>query len=505
MSDEARADYEELVSDVNHVLAQLERLITSDLAASDSQERMAGLVQARKRVANTSNVNVLTDVLTWSLAQLEREEARAPASRRKEAEKNLGLSTPKELIMGRTGWSIHAAPNGKAYWHNERSGESVWVEPEEVVRYRLATEVDGWGVHPAPNGRPYWHNEETGESVWKEPRAMMDRRIAYMNSIQSMSSSKTDDRVDNEGKSKEMMADSSDESENISESKNDAGSPAESKTGDVGQRIDEWEKMAIATKDPAELKRVLQTTFDSFKDCLSKLHDITQDRDALVDAIHKMSAEHHDEIEGLSVSLKDSKAKVKKLKKKLQHAQETKAGEDGGETPNIASLQDGLEAALKELKQMKKRNRELEDENEELRKQRIDGRSINNMGSSLEQKSERDANSEGPESTPKKERPKRKKKRKSKRSNRKSSETKDRGYNGADDLVQSHILMGKSASVVQSHMRGFLARKQLQQKIDEHLDEDVYIPDYGHLDEFEPKSPLLIQSGMGSNRKTLRK
>ena len=164
-------DLDELSSDLNHVLTQLERLITADAGAADQSERMSALVRARQRAAATSSTDTLTEVLTWSLAQLEREEARAPAERREKAEKNLGLNTPEELTMGRTGWSIHAAPNGKAYWHNESTGESVWVEPVDVVRYRLATEVDGWGVHPAPNGKP--HSEVTGR-VWQELQRRSD-------------------------------------------------------------------------------------------------------------------------------------------------------------------------------------------------------------------------------------------------------------------------------------------------------------------------------------------
>ena len=38
------------------------------------------------------------------------------------------------------------------------------------------TEVDGWSVHPSPDGLPYWHNERTLESVWVEPEVMREAR-----------------------------------------------------------------------------------------------------------------------------------------------------------------------------------------------------------------------------------------------------------------------------------------------------------------------------------------
>ena len=47
-------DLDELSSDLNHVLTQLERLITADAGAADQSERMSALVRARQRAAATS-------------------------------------------------------------------------------------------------------------------------------------------------------------------------------------------------------------------------------------------------------------------------------------------------------------------------------------------------------------------------------------------------------------------------------------------------------------------
>ena len=74
---------------------------------------------------------------------------------------------------------LHAAPNGKQYWHHKGTGKSEWSEPKEYRQYREATSVDGWTVHPAPNGLPYWYNEKTKESVWVEPPSMKHRRLEY--------------------------------------------------------------------------------------------------------------------------------------------------------------------------------------------------------------------------------------------------------------------------------------------------------------------------------------
>eukprot|EP00946_MAST-07B_sp_MAST-7B-sp1_P002770 g2770.t1 len=90
-----------------------------------------------------------------------------------------------ELSVGQTGWTIHAAENGKQYWHNSNTGASVWDEPPECLQYRRATSVNGWNVHPAPDGRPYWHNSHTKVSVWIEPPEMKEKRLEYIHTVPS--------------------------------------------------------------------------------------------------------------------------------------------------------------------------------------------------------------------------------------------------------------------------------------------------------------------------------
>ena len=62
------------------------------------------------------------------------------------------------------------------------------------------------------------------------------------------------------------------------------------------------------------------------------------------------------------------------------------------------------------------------------------------------------------------------------------------GSPSRDLLLEPNALSraGRSASVVQRHMRGYLARRQVEQKIDSHLDEEIEIPTFGHLDEDSP-------------------
>ena len=90
-----------------------------------------------------------------------------------------------------------------------------------------------------------------------------------------------------------------------------------------------------------------------------------------------------------------------------------------------------------------------------------------------------------------------KKKKKKKKSKKSKRSRKDKS-----SLIDDHIKMGRSAEVVQSHMRGFLARKKMQERIENHLDEDIDIPDFGHLDAIEPSSPLLLRA---PDRKSMRK
>ena len=504
--------------------------------------------------------------------------------------------------MGRTGWSTHAAPNGKAYWHSERTGESVWVEPVEVVRYRLATEVDGWGVHPAPIGKPYWHNEETGASVWREPPAMAKRRKAYMSSVQSASFARTDtpavaegkrseasstsssstkkekkkktkkkdtkgtkdtkDTKDtkernattrDEGKSADAMADytlsdtssDSDDGDILGELHREMDStlqgyltkPAkaaapttssESKSGGgrdgkdvMGKQIDGWEQSALMSKDPSEMQRVLRETIAALKNSLSDVHDITMDRDALVEAIHKMSAENHEEVESLEAEIQAANAKIKRLKTKLKQGGNNGNDDRDGGMANVAALQDGLEAALTKLQSETERSRALEgslaqlkEDNEAMRAQLAEARGGAVRGGRAEGKStegslsckeegEPDAGAQPGRVSGKKKKKKKKKKRSIPSKNAKSPKRNTDA--GAGSLVDDHIEMGRSASVVQSHMRGFIARREMRQRIETKLEEDIDIPDFGFLDALEPMSPMLQQRGVGSDRKSLRK
>ena len=91
-----------------------------------------------------------------------------------------------ELACGRSGWTIHASPEGKMYWHHAGDEKSVWEEPEEALEYRQGTEMNGWSVHPSPDGQPYWHNEETEASVWEEPAEMQEARERYMSKYKDM-------------------------------------------------------------------------------------------------------------------------------------------------------------------------------------------------------------------------------------------------------------------------------------------------------------------------------
>ncbi len=86
-----------------------------------------------------------------------------------------------ELGVGATGWTLHAAPNGKQYWHKRGAGpdSSVWDEPPACRAYRDLTEVDGWRVAPSASGKPFWHNGDTGESVWDEPQAVREKRLEF--------------------------------------------------------------------------------------------------------------------------------------------------------------------------------------------------------------------------------------------------------------------------------------------------------------------------------------
>merc|ERR1711865_868953 len=139
--------------------------------AANEAARLTSIHAAREarsaieQAAQNTAARVQKKAMELEIQKLEQQLNEKMQDQEKVKEKDPNESGPNgELACGRSGWTIHASPEGKMYWHHAGDEKSVWEEPEEALEYRQGTEMNGWSVHPSPDGQPYWHNEETEAS-----------------------------------------------------------------------------------------------------------------------------------------------------------------------------------------------------------------------------------------------------------------------------------------------------------------------------------------------------
>ena len=493
----------DLHSDLNHVLDEIEHLVSitpipisaTTATKTNIEEKRAedlnDIAEARATAATVKDVGELTDILTWALQRLEEEERKQSAQKkqqtpprrqqssntRKEAEEKVSSDSSKdvhpELVMGNTGWSIHAAPNGKAYWHHEITGESVWEEPHSVLEYRKQTEVQGWGIHPSPTGKPYWHNEHTGESVWVEPAAMKQRRLKYQalsgisfEQVRSSSSSSSKVQSDDD----DDLDDVEDENEENEEDEDRRHVMGESKMGGGAKQNTDRQKGGNSN-DTRVLRRQLKDTMRELERSLMTVHDLTEDRDALVEALDKLSTESEDMIDDLRLQLKRAKRQQGNSSNSNSNSNSNSrngGGSSRGEgksspssydhsnTEQMEELQVGLESALEELQSEMEKNDRLQTAVETLRDENDRLKEVTTTASQSPM--------------------------------RKTFSVND---------AEAHKLADRSASLLQSRMRGFLARKEFEQKVEDHLMDDVVIPDFSHLNDRRSGRGRYTNDGYG--------
>ncbi|KZT56902.1 hypothetical protein CALCODRAFT_496911 [Calocera cornea HHB12733] len=66
-------------------------------------------------------------------------------------------------------WTEHRNPEGRTYWYNNESKQSVWEKPDALkTPFERALAKTTWKEYVA-NGRKYWYNTQTKQSKWDMP------------------------------------------------------------------------------------------------------------------------------------------------------------------------------------------------------------------------------------------------------------------------------------------------------------------------------------------------
>lgn len=67
-------------------------------------------------------------------------------------------------------WSEHKAPDGRTYYYNSITKQSLWEKPDELkTPSELLLSQCPWKEYKSENGKIYYHNVTTKESRWTIP------------------------------------------------------------------------------------------------------------------------------------------------------------------------------------------------------------------------------------------------------------------------------------------------------------------------------------------------
>lgn len=67
-------------------------------------------------------------------------------------------------------WSEHKAPDGRTYYYNNTTKQSLWEKPDELKsQSELLLSQCPWKEYKSENGKVYYHNVATKESRWTIP------------------------------------------------------------------------------------------------------------------------------------------------------------------------------------------------------------------------------------------------------------------------------------------------------------------------------------------------
>lgn len=74
------------------------------------------------------------------------------------------------LAEKKSDWSEHKAPDGRTYYYNSITKQSLWEKPDELKSpSELLLSQCPWKEYKSENGKVYYHNITTKESRWVIP------------------------------------------------------------------------------------------------------------------------------------------------------------------------------------------------------------------------------------------------------------------------------------------------------------------------------------------------
>jgi len=120
----------------------------------------------------------------------------------------------KKVKKKKSPWSTHQAPDGREYFYNTETKQSVWSKPEELkTPGELLLDSCPWKEYKTDSGRPYYHNNESKESKWTIPEEL----------------EKIKDQIKEE---KEKQKESEEEEEEVTDDSDDEKEESNTKDGD---------------------------------------------------------------------------------------------------------------------------------------------------------------------------------------------------------------------------------------------------------------------------------
>jgi len=147
-------------------LAQLRHVKMADDLPSEAWSRLGSLWTSAERA---------TDL--WH-ARCPRPISSAPAGRLTD-----GSQGAQSAAIGaqedHSGWVQYHTQEGKAYYHRQSTGDTVWELPNDAPNLTAVNDrapapvsdhqVEGWKMTVTPKGVPYYYNSVTNESRWELP------------------------------------------------------------------------------------------------------------------------------------------------------------------------------------------------------------------------------------------------------------------------------------------------------------------------------------------------